>query len=330
MSAFALTEASTQLRKPPNPNAIRMNSRSTSGECADVQCLPPRGYHTSESAINRPRMLSGSGHNGFDHTGETQGSYRQREDFFQDRKRCKVDNKQLVSDNRDNEMQASSHPNEGILHNRTRYEVIDSRFIAAHPHQPDYSSIRDINTGRNNCDPENSLQRNHRGSVAASCYPIPRELSSATFCGDKTLHHWGPGDKHRHDGSMNRTPSSRTNVEAPPPRKISDVHQRYEPTAVRQPSSSFHHDSTNDPLQRTLTTYSSKQIPHLLWDPEDRQHLTDLHCFVRKYCIYIFSATHEDVESKWIDRSFSISLELTLITRFAHDTQIHEKAGRRR
>lgn len=46
---------------------------------------------------------------------------------------------------------------------------------------------------------------------------------------------------------------------------------------------------------RKLT--SSNQT-HLLWIPEDEQHLTDLHCFIRKRCVFIFSATNQDVKSK--------------------------------
>lgn len=38
--------------------------------------------------------------------------------------------------------------------------------------------------------------------------------------------------------------------------------------------------------------------PHLLWLPEDKQHLTELHCFVRKHCVFIFPATSQDVDSE--------------------------------
>lgn len=38
--------------------------------------------------------------------------------------------------------------------------------------------------------------------------------------------------------------------------------------------------------------------PGSLWLPEDRQHLTELHCFVRKHCVFVFSATSDDVGSE--------------------------------
>ena len=45
----------------------------------------------------------------------------------------------------------------------------------------------------------------------------------------------------------------------------------------------------------------SEDHPRLLWLPEDQQHLTELHCFVRKRCVFIFSATSHDVDSKSVD-----------------------------
>ncbi|KAL7554185.1 hypothetical protein ACHAWF_017591 [Thalassiosira exigua] len=48
---------------------------------------------------------------------------------------------------------------------------------------------------------------------------------------------------------------------------------------------------------RTAAPRDDEQ-PCSLWLPEDEQHLTDLHCFVRKHCVYVFSATSEDVETR--------------------------------
>lgn len=42
---------------------------------------------------------------------------------------------------------------------------------------------------------------------------------------------------------------------------------------------------------------SNVERPQLLWVPEDEQHLTELHCFVRKHCVFIFCATSKDVRT---------------------------------
>ncbi len=41
---------------------------------------------------------------------------------------------------------------------------------------------------------------------------------------------------------------------------------------------------------------SSDQLIHRLALPEDKSHLTALHCFVRRQCVYFFTATAEDVK----------------------------------
>ncbi|KAL3803121.1 hypothetical protein ACHAW5_001985 [Stephanodiscus triporus] len=40
---------------------------------------------------------------------------------------------------------------------------------------------------------------------------------------------------------------------------------------------------------------SNGKLPHLLYLPEDEEHLTELHCFVRKHCVFIFCATKKHV-----------------------------------
>jgi hypothetical protein len=44
---------------------------------------------------------------------------------------------------------------------------------------------------------------------------------------------------------------------------------------------------------------SKDNRPRLLWVPDDEKHLTELHCFVRKHCVFIFSATSKDVGSEY-------------------------------
>ncbi len=53
---------------------------------------------------------------------------------------------------------------------------------------------------------------------------------------------------------------------------------------------------------------------HLLWVPEDKEHLTELHCFVRKYCVFIFSATKKDVGSELKDKSDTVHYIWRLLT----------------
>ena len=49
-------------------------------------------------------------------------------------------------------------------------------------------------------------------------------------------------------------------------------------------------------------TAPNNDEPRLLWRPEDKQHLTELHCFVRKHCVFIFCATSQDVGSELKDK----------------------------
>lgn len=51
--------------------------------------------------------------------------------------------------------------------------------------------------------------------------------------------------------------------------------------------------SRNKPF---ASTYCSDQQVHLLALPEDKSHLTALHCFVRRQCVYFFTATAQDVK----------------------------------
>lgn len=309
MSDFSLSGQLEHTRK----TLKHPNSRSTSVERGEARYSPSRDYPTS--AINQPPRLysefSRSDHSGFDHAMETQASYLQREDFYQDRKRYKVDNqliaastrhpnvtanRQSVSDNVvgqcdwDEESQTSYTQNEGYYQDRRRYEVVDDRFIAARTRQPN-TTIHDMNMGP--CVSNNAMARKPRSS----------EQSSAPINGNNPpLLPWRLCDEQRFSNHYGFGPG--TNVEAPYPGKCNrdatryDVGDVWKPTMACQASSSFQPNSRNYSLQRELSTYRSKPTPHLLWGPEDKQHLTELHCFVRKYCIYIFSATHQDIESK--------------------------------
>jgi len=86
-------------------------------------------------------------------------------------------------------------------------------------------------------------------------------------------------------------------------------------TMVRQPCPSYQpqvaHASEHalapmaGELRNEKTDSSNGERPHLLWVPEDEQHLTELHCFVRKLCVFIFCATRKDVGSKFNDENDS-------------------------
>jgi hypothetical protein len=55
-------------------------------------------------------------------------------------------------------------------------------------------------------------------------------------------------------------------------------------------SETFHDDSSIN---------SSTEHPRLLALPEDKSHLTALHCFVRRHCVYIFCAEAHEVDSEF-------------------------------
>ena len=75
----------------------------------------------------------------------------------------------------------------------------------------------------------------------------------------------------------------------------------------------------------------SEDRPRLLWLPEDQHHLTDLHCFVRKRCVFIFSATSHDVESKLVKfllpQMNSLFQELNFHKFSFHSSKEGEKEG---
>ncbi len=294
-----MSESSKRIREPLNhPHAIRY--------------LPSRGYPAS--AINRSRSyseLGGSYHSGFSPDAETHAS---REDPYQAGKRRKVDNRLIVAsktavqdyltrhrvpDNLEKATQVSYPPKERFYQDRQRDELVDNRFIPVFYRYPHYT-VQDTNMGETR-DSDNSFPRDNRDVHAMMRKPRTRESNSASFIGDKQpLLLWRPGDNQRLAGSNQHILGY---PKAPYPRnrlqdeRRHDIDNTYEPIVSRQPISRFHTDS----VQRDTVTYDSKTIPQLLWAPEDKQHLTDLHCFVRKYCIYIFCATHQDVESKSSD-----------------------------
>lgn len=87
-------------------------------------------------------------------------------------------------------------------------------------------------------------------------------------------------------------------------------------TMVREPSPSYQaqakHPSEHgvypvvgEPKKENQNS-SSGELPHLLYVPEDEEHLTELHCFVRKHCVFIFCATKKDVGSEFNDENDSL------------------------
>ena len=104
-----------------------------------------------------------------------------------------------------------------------------------------------------------------------------------------------------------------------------------QPCSIYQPQVALASEHALAPMageQRNEKTDSSNgERPHLLWVPEDEQHLTELHCFVRKHCVFIFCATRKDVGSKFNDENDSqcrcIYSHLVLLS------QLQERGGKR-
>jgi len=69
------------------------------------------------------------------------------------------------------------------------------------------------------------------------------------------------------------------------------------PPALPPPALETSHDD-EPAVASSIGSRDEDGHPNLLWLPEDHQHLTDLHCFVRKHCVFIFGATEDDVDSK--------------------------------
>jgi len=70
------------------------------------------------------------------------------------------------------------------------------------------------------------------------------------------------------------------------------------PPALPPPALEASHDDEPAVTKNSIGSRDEDGHPNLLWLPEDQQHLTDLHCFVRKHCVFIFGATEDDVDSK--------------------------------
>ena len=70
------------------------------------------------------------------------------------------------------------------------------------------------------------------------------------------------------------------------------------PPALPPPALEASHDDEPVVTNNLIGSRDEDGHPNLLWLPEDQQHLTDLHCFVRKHCVFIFGATDDDVDSK--------------------------------
>ena len=70
------------------------------------------------------------------------------------------------------------------------------------------------------------------------------------------------------------------------------------PPALPPPTLEASHDDEPAVTNNSIGSRDEDGHPNLLWLPEDQQHLTDLHCFVRRHCVFIFGATDDDVDSK--------------------------------
>ena len=70
------------------------------------------------------------------------------------------------------------------------------------------------------------------------------------------------------------------------------------PPVLPPPALETSHDDEPAVTDNSIGSTDEDGYPNLLWLPEDQQHLTDLHCFVRKHCVFIFGATDDDVDSK--------------------------------
>lgn len=99
-------------------------------------------------------------------------------------------------------------------------------------------------------------------------------------------------------------PSMHHQAPCPPPneyrggfQRLLDVSNSIPPTILEEPS----RDETNLVVPRD-------GHPNSLWLPEDQQHLTELHCFVRKHCVFIFSASAYDVETPRKGRKKALTL----------------------
>ena len=157
--------------------------------------------------------------------------------------------------------------------------------------------------------PSESVFRHKRDSQAASRKDV---RSRSLWCLDEERvsysNHYGSGPD--------------TNLNAPNPVSLSFDQDRKrievdggKRTMVRQQCPSYQpqvaHASEHamvpmgGELRNEKTDSSNSERPHLLWVPEDQQHLTELHCFVRKHCVFVFCATRKDVGSKFNDENDS-------------------------
>ena len=83
-----------------------------------------------------------------------------------------------------------------------------------------------------------------------------------------------------------------------------------------RPSSNFgfYHDNVNvcvtasDESEARPARPNTDQHSRLLWLPEDKHHLTELHCFIRKHCVYIFPATSHDVDSESKTHTYDVAM----------------------
>ena len=126
-----------------------------------------------------------------------------------------------------------------------------------------------------------------------------------------------PNMHHHHQASLSSYPYQTTEYAFHPPH--SDVNGSKAPSLppalppTLPPSLQASHDDEPTP-NNSIGSRDEDGHPNLLWLPEDQQHLTDLHCFVRKHCVFIFGATDDDVDSKYYLKHGVYLVNITLKT----------------
>jgi len=79
---------------------------------------------------------------------------------------------------------------------------------------------------------------------------------------------------------------------------VDSEEQHNKPAVLQSESIDDRQEAPSSPPRNKpiASTNISDQQVHLLALPEDKSHLTALHCFVRRQCVYFFTATAEDVK----------------------------------
>ena len=125
--------------------------------------------------------------------------------------------------------------------------------------------------------------------------------TSSSHESSHTRNAFHPNMNHHHHQAPSSYPYQTTeHAFHPPDSDINGIKAPSLPPALPPtlpPSLQASHDDELIP-NNSVGTRDEDGHPNLLWLPEDQQHLTDLHCFVRKHCVFIFGATDDDVDSK--------------------------------